>query len=119
MAIRGLTRAIGRLTNWVRAKLQPLLIVRAKYAALCPQTISTPPLGSTAMCGTGAPLPEVIPLPFETSTGLEKFALGPLAAAAPWRRAPKPSPACPGMEIDPCFERFFGWRPQRRVPGRT
>src|SRR5205085_1343490 len=38
---------------------------------LCPQTISTPPLESTAMCGTGAPLPEAIPRPFETFTGAE------------------------------------------------
>src|SRR5438270_3600846 len=88
MAIRGLTRAIGRLTNWVRAKLLPLLIVRAKYAALCPQTISTPPLGSTAMCGTGAPLPEAIPCPFETFTGAENVL--PLLARLLKKMSPPP-----------------------------
>src|SRR5260370_6811598 len=77
MAIRGLTGAIGVLDNCGTAKLLPLFVVRAKYAALCPQTISTPPLGSVAIRGTGALPPAAIPLVFDTFTGAENALLVP------------------------------------------
>src|SRR5580700_6192816 len=68
--MRGLTLCIGEADNGVTvAKLFPWSVDRAKYAALCPQTISTPPLGSTAIRGTGALLPEAIPFVFDTFTG--------------------------------------------------
>src|SRR5260370_15388503 len=77
MAIRGLTRAIGALDNCVTAKLLPLFVVRAKYAALCPQTISTPPLESVAIRATCALPPAAIPLVFDTLTGAENAVVVP------------------------------------------
>src|SRR5579872_5980779 len=89
MTMRGLSLAIGELDKGGPVeKLFPASVVRAKYAALCPQTISTPPLGSTAMCGTGALLPEAMPFPFETFTGAEK----PLAPLTKLLKKMSPAP---------------------------
>src|SRR5579863_892267 len=80
-AKRGLTLAIGEMDKGgvVTVKLFPPSVVRAKYAAVCPHTMSTPLLGSTAIWGTGALLPEAIPLPCDTFTGGESQLLEPFA----------------------------------------
>src|ERR1700688_2603272 len=44
---------------------------RQNHAPFCAQKIDTPPFGSAAMCGVGAPEP--MPLPDEIFTGAEKL----------------------------------------------